>query len=74
MGLDGNSALKIEGGGGQLFYLYTKDREFPSNFDVVPKSHDVDLHLKIIFLTCSLVRGIKFDICLFAAGWGRDGG
>ncbi len=36
---DGNPAVKIERGGGQQRYLYCKDREFPSNFDVVPKKY-----------------------------------
>ncbi len=38
MGSDGNSAVKIEGGrGSAVLSLHCKDREFPSNFDVVPK-------------------------------------
>ncbi len=37
MGLDGNLAVKIEGGrGSAILSLHCKDREFPSNFDVVP--------------------------------------
>ncbi len=34
MGSDGNSAVKIEGSA--VLSSHCKDREFPSNFDVVP--------------------------------------
>ena len=42
---DGNPAVKIEGRGGQQ----RKDREFPSNFDVVPKDC-VNMKMRWFFL------------------------